>query len=229
MTLDDSADTDDSLALLTPTSLAGLDMGRFTEKINPGLDPETYNEIQTLRVDASGGTFDLQLDDLIGGMLMVFNVFGLAHDITAAALDAQLETMLLDYLNEVRVAANEFLDDLTPADVSGGLVEVALNDDVYVIRFVGLLSNYNMPQVTAAPLRSRPCSRHRGDARCAARSRDRVRFRRSGARSRCRPARTAGRAKAGRPLMNQLLLVIMLKPLSVNLSSHLANGNLSSL
>jgi hypothetical protein len=56
LNIDDSAATADKWAVLTSTSLTGLGMGGFGE------DP-TYNEIQTLRIDASGGTFTLKLED----------------------------------------------------------------------------------------------------------------------------------------------------------------------
>jgi hypothetical protein len=139
--IDDSADQDDGVGVLTPTSLTGLDMGRFGIKVNPGNAPETYNEIQTLRIDASGGTFDLSIQGT------AFSVSGLAFNISAEQLDAELEEMFLAYFNAVREAENPLLDELAAEQTSGGLVEVTRNDDVYVIRFVGLLSNFNVPQV----------------------------------------------------------------------------------
>jgi hypothetical protein len=39
-------------------------------------------------------------------------------------------------------------DILEAEDIGGGLIEVAQNDDVYVIRIVGLLSNTDVPQIT---------------------------------------------------------------------------------
>ena len=65
--------------------------------------------------------------------------------VSAAVLDGVLETMYLDYLNATAAAGSP---TLTPADVGGGLVEVTRNDDVYVVRFVGLLSNRDVAQLS---------------------------------------------------------------------------------
>ena len=124
LNIDNSADSADTQAVLTPTWLAGLGMGDL------GTPGTTFNEIQTLRIDATGGTFTLGIDgtDIESDPL--------DHDISAVDLDAVLESMYFEYL------------DGPTANAAGGLVEVARNDDVYVIRFVGLLSNLNVAQLT---------------------------------------------------------------------------------
>ncbi|MHC1764378.1 MAG: hypothetical protein AB9869_08735 [Verrucomicrobiia bacterium] len=132
LNIDNSADTTDTQAVLTGTSLTGLGMGDL------GTPGTTFNEIQTLRLDATGGTFTLGVQ----GTTIASSALG--YDITAADLDAVLEDIYLQYLNS--------LDDndkvLVASDTAGGLVEVAQNDDVYVIRFVGLLSNADVAQLT---------------------------------------------------------------------------------
>jgi Ca2+-binding RTX toxin-like protein len=135
LNIDNSADTADTQAVLTQTSLTGLGMGDL------GTPGTTFNEIQTLRLDATGGTFKLGID----GTTIVSAGPALGFDINAAALDAVLEDMYLKYINGIREAAGE--PPLTSADTAGGLVEVAKNDDVYVIRFVGLLSNVDVAQL----------------------------------------------------------------------------------
>jgi len=134
LNVDNSADTADTQAVLTQTSLTGLGMGDL------GTPGTTWNEIQTLRLDATGGTFALGIQGT------AITSGPLAHDLSAAALDAVLEDMYLGYLNGLRIAAGK--DPLSSAATAGGLVEVARNDDVYVIRFVGLLSNADVAQLT---------------------------------------------------------------------------------
>lgn len=136
LNIDNSADILNTQAILTQTSLAGLGMGDL------GTEGTTFNEIQTLRIDATGGTFTLGID---GGDI---ESNPLDFNITAAELDAVLEEMYLEWLNEMRVAADPEANLLSAADAAGGLVEVAQNDDVYVIRFVGLLSNTDVAQLT---------------------------------------------------------------------------------
>ena len=55
LTVDDSADPTGNVGVLTPTTLTGLGMGGF------GTPGTTFNEIQTLRIDADGGTFTLSV------------------------------------------------------------------------------------------------------------------------------------------------------------------------
>jgi Ca2+-binding RTX toxin-like protein len=146
LNIDDSASIINKWALLTPTSLTGLGMGGF---FGDGADV-SFNEIQTLRIHATAGSFTLSFEAEIGGVPVQFQSAALPHDISAEALDAALEAMFLDYVNAVRQDVDE--DVVPPAilgagDVGGGLVEVAQNDDVYVIRFVGLLSNTDVPQI----------------------------------------------------------------------------------
>jgi len=137
--VDNSADTTDTQAVLTPTSLTGLGMGDL------GDAGTSFNEIQTLRLDATAGSFTLGItgSTITSGEL--------PFDISAASLDAQLEEMLLAYLNEVLLTANPEAPQLSTDDTAGGLVEVDLNDDVYVFRFVGLLSNFDVAQLTVDP------------------------------------------------------------------------------
>ncbi|HET6573208.1 MAG TPA: hypothetical protein VFG68_06375, partial [Fimbriiglobus sp.] len=122
LTVDDTADPTGNVGVLTQTSLTGLGMGGF------GTPGTTFNEIQTLRIDADGGTFTLS----VGGATTA----PLAHDISAAGLDAALEAML----------ATAF--GITPAAASAGVVDVSRADDVYVMRFIGVLTNKDLPQVT---------------------------------------------------------------------------------
>ncbi|HSB87232.1 MAG TPA: hypothetical protein VLD86_13020, partial [Ilumatobacteraceae bacterium] len=134
LNIDNSAETAPTQAVLTQTSLTGLGMGDL------GTPGTTFNEIQTLRIDATGGTFTLG----ITGTATASGLLG--YNIAAADLDTVLETMYLQYLNGLLTEAGQ--DPLDASDVAGGLVEVAQNDDVYVIRFVGLLSNRDVAQLT---------------------------------------------------------------------------------
>ncbi len=136
LNIDNSADDADSQAVLTQTSLTGLGMGDL------GTEGTSFNEIQTLRLDATGGTFELGIE----GAAPAITSGDLDFDITAEELDDVLETMYFAYLNQQRVLAGK--DEFAAGDVSAGLVEVAQNDDVYVIRFVGLLSNADVAQLT---------------------------------------------------------------------------------
>jgi Ca2+-binding RTX toxin-like protein len=147
LNIDDSAATADKWAVLTSTSLTGLGMGGFGEG-------PTYNEIQTLRIDASGGSFKLAVTLPGEEEDLTFQTEALPYNVSGAALDAALEALMLDYLNAIRqqAAADAEVKPqiLGPQHVGGGLVEVAQNDDVYVIRFVGLLSNTNVDQLEVA-------------------------------------------------------------------------------
>jgi Ca2+-binding RTX toxin-like protein len=113
LVVDDSAEDSASVALLTPTSLVGLDMGGFGE---PGT---SFNEIQTLRLDADGGWFSLGFGNDETGELL--------HDVSAASLQQALENL---------------------DGIGTGNVRVDRNDDVYVIRFRGLLSNTDVAPLT---------------------------------------------------------------------------------
>lgn len=136
LNVDNSADSESSQAVLTPTTLTGLGMGDL------GTPGTAFNEIQTLRLDATGGTFTLG----ITGSSPAIGSGPLAYDISAQDLDGVLETMYLADLNQQRVTAG--MSEIEVAETSGGLVEVAVNDDVYVIRFVGLLSNTDVAQLS---------------------------------------------------------------------------------
>jgi Ca2+-binding RTX toxin-like protein len=114
LNISNSADTADTVALMTDTSLTGLGMGDL------GIPDTTFNEIQTLRLNATGGTFRLRfMDD---------ETSDLAFDITAADLQAELETVIATALS------------LTPEEPIDN-IRVMQNDDVYVFYFRGLLTN----------------------------------------------------------------------------------------
>ena len=104
----------------------GLGMGDL------GVDGTTFNEIQTLRLNADAGTFDLE----INADGIIEQAAGLTSNITATELQAALQNML--------VTAYE----LDPA-TSGQVVDVVQNDDVFVIRFIGLLSNTDVASITS--------------------------------------------------------------------------------
>lgn len=90
-------------------------VGVLTSSSVTGLSTKQVNEIQTIVVDATEGTFQLSF----GGK----NTGDLAYNISAAKLDEALEQL----------------------DTIGlGNVAVTQNDDVYVVRFQGDLSNTNV-------------------------------------------------------------------------------------
>ncbi|MDH4186389.1 MAG: hypothetical protein OEV08_05280, partial [Nitrospira sp.] len=100
LNIDNSAETAPTQAVLTQTSLTGLGMGDL------GTEGTTFNEIQTLRIDATGGTFELGIDGT------TITSIALPYNITATELDAVLEVMYLNYLNELRLAADPDADPL---------------------------------------------------------------------------------------------------------------------
>jgi Ca2+-binding RTX toxin-like protein len=100
--IDDSAYTLPTVGVLTSTSLTGLSMRQV-------------NEIQTLVIDATGGTFKLSFDGK--------ETLDLKYNISAEDLDKALENL---------------------PSIGKGNVAVTLNDDVYVIRFQGDLNNKNV-------------------------------------------------------------------------------------
>ena len=80
------------MAVLTETSLTGLGMGDI------GDDNYRWNEVQTLRLDADAGSFRLEIT---GDSHAVTG--DLAHDISAADLQAALEDLLnaaYDHIDE---------------------------------------------------------------------------------------------------------------------------------
>src|SRR5262249_56132611 len=107
LTIDNSADTTATQAVLTPTSLTGLGMGDL------GTPGTTFNEIQTLRLNATGGTFTLAITAT--AILSAPESFA----ISASDLDATLEGMYFTYLNGLGVASGK--PPLTPTDAAGGL------------------------------------------------------------------------------------------------------------
>jgi Ca2+-binding RTX toxin-like protein len=107
MIVDDSATSSQSLALLKGTSLTGLGMGGV-------------NEVQTLRVDATAGTFKIGYQ---GNLTAALN-----HNVSAAGLQTALEGL---------------------SGIGTGNVLVERVDDVYVIQFRGTLTNLDVDQLTA--------------------------------------------------------------------------------
>ena len=90
LVVDDSAEVDDSLALLTSTSLTGLGM-------------PSVNEIQTLRIDATGGLFQLSF--------MGFMTALLDHDISGDNLQLELEGLESIGEGNIRVDQNDDVFD----------------------------------------------------------------------------------------------------------------------
>ncbi|MGP0628314.1 LEPR-XLL domain-containing protein [Nitrospina sp. 32_T5] len=105
LNIDDSGYADPSVAVLTQTTLTGLSIAQT-------------NEIQTLVVDATAGTFRLSYEGA--------ETEDLAHTISAADLEQALEDL---------------------AGIGDGNVAVTQNDDVYVIRFQGDLTNTNVSDI----------------------------------------------------------------------------------
>lgn len=103
--IDDSKYALDTVGVLTSSSLTGL-------------STKQVNEIQTIVVDATEGTFRLSF----GGK----ETADLKHDISAPDLDKALEGL---------------------STIGLGNVAVTQNDDVYVVRFQGDLSNTNVAQL----------------------------------------------------------------------------------
>lgn len=147
LTVDDQFDTTNNQAVLTTTSLTGLGMGGF------GTTGSSFNEIQTLRVDADGGTFQLSItiDQ------ETTNSSGLAHNVSASTLQSALNSLL----------GTAFFDDAN----ADGLVDVRQNDDVYTFRFIGLLSSTDVPQLSVddSSLTSLPDTGTTGSAETATR------------------------------------------------------------
>ena len=109
LTVDDSAETADSLGLLTSTSLTGL--GMFS-----------VNEIQTLRIDATEGQFQLSFGGFTTGLL--------EYNISDEELQMALEGL---------------------ESIGEGNIRVDQNDDVYTLRFRGTLTNTDVDQILVEP------------------------------------------------------------------------------
>src|SRR6185312_641349 len=96
-------------------------VGTGTETItNPGADWTEPNAIQEIHLDATGGSFALAFDGA--------HTAALDWNIGAAGLQQALENL---------------------SSIGTGNVAVTKNDDVYVLRFQGTLSNRAVSQVTA--------------------------------------------------------------------------------
>src|SRR5206468_3191669 len=90
-----------------------------------GLSMTQINEIQSLVVDATQGTFSVSFNGHTSGAL--------AYNISAAGLQNALQT-------------------LPGSPIKAGDVAVTRNDDVYIIRFQGNLSSTDVAQVVAASI-----------------------------------------------------------------------------
>src|SRR5262249_49515669 len=97
------------------------EVGVLTPTTLTGLSNVQPNEIQEIQLDATGGTFAL---DFKGGTTGQLN-----WNVSAQAMQQALEGL---------------------ASIGTGNVSVTKNDDVYVIRFQGLLTDTNVPQITVA-------------------------------------------------------------------------------
>jgi Ca2+-binding RTX toxin-like protein len=109
MNVDDSGNTQPSVGVLSSSSLTGLDTNQV-------------NEIQTLVVDATQGTFKVSFAGAQSGPL--------AYNVSADDLRAALE-------------------NLPGTPIKPGDVAVSRNGTVYVIRFQGNLTNTDVPQIVA--------------------------------------------------------------------------------
>ena len=118
LTVDDSAELANSLAVLTNTSLTGLGMGE-------NVDGAIANEVQTVRIDATGGTFSLSYTPA-GDPTDTTDP--MAYDVSAAEMQSKLESL---------------------DGIGVGNVRVDRVDDVYVVEFRGLLSNFNAEELVA--------------------------------------------------------------------------------
>ncbi len=107
LTIDDSGYNVDGTGVLTPSSLTGLSTPQ-------------RNEIQTVVLNATNGTWTLSY----AGQTTA----ALAHDVSAAALDTALEAL---------------------STIGTGNVAVTRTDDVYVIRFQGELNNLDVASLVA--------------------------------------------------------------------------------
>jgi hypothetical protein len=97
-----------------------------------GDEDTTFNEIQTLRIDADAGTFVLGYDGETTGPLQ--------YNISAAALQTALEDLMI---------AAFAGDDNVDVDASNrDNIRVEKADDTYTIYFRGLLSNMQMEQIS---------------------------------------------------------------------------------
>ena len=110
MNVVDSGNTSPSVGVLTSSSLTGL-------------DTRQVNEIQSLVVDATQGTFTVSFNGYVSAAL--------PFDVTASGLQAALEAL---------------------AGIMAGDVAVTKNGDVYDIRFQGNLTNVDVPQLGAASI-----------------------------------------------------------------------------
>ena len=131
LNIDNSAAEDGQVAVLTATSLTGLGMGDF------GDDSTRFNEIQTIRLDADGGTFRLRLE---GDGFDGIETPDLPFNVPAAGLQTALEDLLEE--------AYGFIDSSDGKPKNN--VRVTVADDVYVLEFRGLLSNFDVAQVIVA-------------------------------------------------------------------------------
>jgi hypothetical protein len=95
------------------------EVGVLTSTTLTGLSNVQPNEIQEIHIDATGGTFTLSFK---GGAPTA----ALAWNISAADLQTALQAL---------------------PSIGPGNVAVTRNDDVYVIRFQGLLTDANLPQI----------------------------------------------------------------------------------
>jgi len=110
---EDTLNIDDS-------GFASATVGLLTSSTLTGLSTQQINEIQTIVLDATGGTFTLSLEGHITNAI--------AYNITAGDLQLALEGL---------------------AGIGSGNVAVSKNDDVYVVRFQGNLTNTNVSQLVA--------------------------------------------------------------------------------
>ncbi|MHC4497645.1 MAG: hypothetical protein ACYS21_00865, partial [Planctomycetota bacterium] len=155
--VDDSAETEDSLALLTSSSLTGLGMA-------------SVNEIQTLRIDATGGYFKI---DYVGGAKVETITQGDKdnNEVQALTIKAEGGTFTLGYDNggEVLLTGPITYDptdattlDTVASDIESGLngltgtpvtVSVSRSDSTFTITFDSPVNkNLKLLQVDASNL-----------------------------------------------------------------------------
>ncbi len=107
-------------ANIIDSGYASASVGVLTSSSLTGLSTQQVNEIQTIVVDATQGTFTVSLDGHLSAPL--------AFDISAGDLKTAFES-------------------LPTAPIKPGDVAVTKNDDVYTIRFQGNLDNLNVSQL----------------------------------------------------------------------------------
>jgi RTX calcium-binding nonapeptide repeat (4 copies) len=96
------------------------EVGVLTPTTLTGLSNVQANEIQELHLDATSGSFKLTFNGATTASQLAWNI-------SAADMQAALQAL---------------------SSIGTGNVAVTKNDDVYVIRFQGLLTNTNVPQIT---------------------------------------------------------------------------------